>query len=147
MVKYTAKKSGVLKRVATFVNHPNTALQAFVCRDFDEDALELSTFVDSSKLVNADFAGYYSFDLTNQVWFEEGESFYVVMKYFAPNENLPMPVESKIPKYAYPILQSGKCWINPDIKRWPNTWHACGADAENPNLRFNLCIRVELISE
>jgi hypothetical protein len=58
-----------------------------------------------------------------------------------------MPVEQAIEDYSYPELTSGSCWINPNLKKWPDAWYSCGKDSPYPALDFNLNIRAVTKSE
>ncbi|MEZ5082673.1 MAG: lectin like domain-containing protein [Bacteroidales bacterium] len=146
LTKFTAQKKGRIEQVSSFAHFPDTYIQAHVYRSFDEKEKLLSGLLSESKEKHCPFSGYYTFDLSTPVYLEKDENFYVLVKYFVPDENMPMPVEQYLEGYADPHITTGNSWINPDIEQWPNAWYEVGANSSFIYLNFDLCIRAILIS-
>lgn len=147
LTKFTAQGKGRIERVSTFAYFPDTYIEVKVYSSFDEKEKRLSDFKSKSQEKHCQFAGYYTFDLTDPVCLEKGEDFYVLVKYFVENENIPMPVEQYLEDYADPHITNGTSWINPDVEQWPNAWYEVGANSSFSYLKFDLCIRAFFLSD
>jgi hypothetical protein len=142
LVKFTAEESIKIEAIGTSINYKDSKIEAHLFKSFDDSLKTLSERIGGVKPMECKYPGYYTLQAHQDLEIKKGEDFYVMMKYTTPNDTLPLPVETYIEGYSNPVLTSGKCWINPDYKKWPDTWYECGADSPYPNLRFNLCIRV-----
>ena len=147
LVKYTAESNLYIKKAGSFVNHPNTLIYTEIFSEFND-----STKVLSGKLAEIEehyckYAGYYTFDLDDSVYVKKGNNFYVLMRYISPADTLPMPIETYINGYSDPHITSGKCWVNPNYEKWPETWYECGKGSKWQSLKFDLCIKVYCVME
>jgi len=70
-----------------------------------------------------------------------------MMQYITPNDTLPLPVEKYIKGYSDPHVTDGKCWVNPNFDKWPNTWYKCGPTSKWKVLNFDLCIKAYCIKK
>lgn len=141
LVKYTAIESLKIEAIGTSINFPDSKVEAWIFKEFDDSLKILSEPVGKTNPMNCDYLGYYTLSNQDYTEFKKGEDFYIMMKYVTPNDTLPLPVETIIDGYSKPLLTSGKCWINPDYGKWPTTWYECGAVSPFPTLKFNLCIK------
>ncbi len=141
LVKYTAGSDCRITKIGTSINHPNTRIFTEIYRGFDKSTGALSGKLSVIPEKNCRYPGYYTFDLKEPVSLKMGEEFHILMRYIAPVESMPMPVEKYIEGYSDPVLTAGKCYINHDISRWPEAWYETGANSEYDFLRFNLCIK------
>lgn len=142
MIRFTAGEKGRVERVGTFVQHSDTYIHTEVYQNFDEKSKNLSECLSISNEKFCRFAGYYTLELTNPVDLEKGKDFYVLVRYFTPNDTMPMPVEQYLEDYADPDISENCCWINPDFEQWPDAWYKVGLNSEFDFLVFDLCIRV-----
>jgi len=147
MVEYTAQNDGVLHKVATWIGEDSTSIKIEVYKSFNKDSMALSNLLISEKPEICRFAGYYTYDLSMPLHLLKGERFYIVIKYSHPTNKKPMPVEQYVKDYADPHITSGRCWINPDFKKWPNTWYEVGTESDYDFLSFDLNIRVYFLND
>jgi hypothetical protein len=101
----------------------------------------------SEKLEICRFAGYYTFNLSNPIDLLKGEKFYIVIKYSHPTNKKPLPVEQFVKDYANPHISTGKCWINPNLEKWPNSWYEVGLESDYDFLSFDLNIRAYYLND
>lgn len=142
LVKFTAPHDFEITSVGTHVSLPGTRIYAEIFENFDIASKLLSGLKSVTTGHNCRFAGYYTVDLVKPLRVKKNEDFYIMMRYSHPTDTMPVPVEKTMPGYADPHITSGKCWINPDVKKWPASWYSCGMDSHYPGLKFDLCIRV-----
>jgi hypothetical protein len=121
--------------------------QATVHQFFNDVKGRLSATISQTGVVKARFKGFYSASLKEPVLMNKGEDFFIRIRYSSISDTNLVPVERFVRKYATPTLALDRCWINPDEKRWPETWYKCGETIEYPALQFNLCIKAYFFSE
>lgn len=142
LVKFTATDNIRIHRIGTPISLAQTEIRAELYLEFDTTAKILSGPLSTTASRHCRFAGYYSVELTNPVVIKENSDFYVLMQYSHPVDTMLLPVERFVKDYADPDITTGKCWVNPDLKKYPNTWYPCGEASPYPGLLFDLCIRV-----
>lgn len=148
LVKYTAEFDGKLTKAASFVDEPNTTIKFTVFEKFNEKTSELTGNVGSTTEYFCSDAGYYTIEFFNEIPLKQGQDFFIMASYSTPaGDTIPLPYEAYIKDYSNPHIQTGKCWINPDFKKWPTTWYPCGTDSPFPVLNFDLCIRAYVIKQ
>ncbi len=147
LVKYTAESELRITKIGSFINQPFTKIYAEIYKEFDTSSKILSGKEAVIDEVECRYPGYYTFDLKTPVKVDKDDDFYIMMKYVTPNDTLPLPVETFIEGYSDPHLTSHKCWINPDLEKWPETWYECGAESKFETLNFDLCIKAYCIIE
>jgi C1A family cysteine protease len=142
LIKFTAPYDIEISVIGTSVSLPGTRIYGEIYENFDTASKLLSGLKGVTTGYNCRFAGYYTLDLVKPLKIKKNKDFYVMMQYSHPADTLPVPVEKFLSGYADPEITSNKCWINPDIKKWPASWYPCGTDSPFPGLKFDLCIRV-----
>lgn len=147
LIEYTAQNDGVLNKVATWIGEDSTSIKIEVYQSFNKDSKALSDLLISEKNELCRFAGYYTFELSNPTHLLKGEDFYILIKYSHPTNKKPLPVEQFVKDYANPHINSGRCWINPDFQKWPNTWYEVGLDSDYDFLSFDLNIRAYFLND
>ncbi len=145
LVKYTAETDLKISKIGSFINHPFTKIYAEVYKEFDTSSKVLSRKKEVLKEITCKYAGYYTFDLLSTVKVNEGDDFFIMMRYVTPNDTMPLPVETYIEGYSDPHITSKKCWVNPNYEKWPTTWYECGSESEFESLKFDLCIKAYCI--
>lgn len=141
LVKYTARTNESIIRLSSHINTPGTFLQFEVYAGFDEANKVLSGKLGETSETPCIFPGYYTLDLPDAIPVVAGQDFYILARYNAPFYKEPLPVEQAIEDYAHPHLTTSKCWVNPNLEKWPDAWYECGTNSEYPALDFDLCIR------
>lgn len=147
LVKYEAETDILLEKIGTSINFHHTKIYAEVYNDFDTASKILSGYLGNIDPYVCHYAGYYTFDVNDQVNISKGDDFYIMMKYVTPNDTLPLPVEAFIEEYSNPHIVQDKCWVNPDYDKWPTTWYKCGPNSNYANLNFDLCIKAYCIKK
>jgi len=136
LVKFSASSNCSITKVGSFINHGYSNIQGVIYKSFNDISQVLSDTIGIIGQQNCIYAGYYTFDLENPVKVTSGEDFYVMIKYNTPADTMPLPVENYIKGYSDPHLTSGKCWINPNYKKWPTTWYECGTSSPYESLNY-----------
>lgn len=147
MVEYSAKQDGNLNKIASWIGEDSTRIKIEIYRSFNKETRVLNDLLITEESQLCRFAGYYTFDLSNPIHFDQGENFYVVIRYTHSNSKQPMPVEQFIKDYADPHISTGRCWINPNYEKWPNTWYEIGMESDYDFLSFDLNIRVSFLND
>lgn len=141
LVKLEVPEDCQLLRVASHINTPGTYVNFEVYTDFNIENKLLSGKISQTEEYLCVFPGYYTLDLEEKISLRKGNNIYIMARYNAPLYPDPVPVEQTIEDYAYPHLTTGKCWVNPNLHKWPDAWYECGNNSEYPALKFDLCIR------
>ncbi|MEZ5198522.1 MAG: lectin like domain-containing protein [Bacteroidales bacterium] len=141
LIKFTAQREGYLTKIGTAINNPNTRIKGVVFRELDNGQKILKDSLSGFNEIICKYAGYYTIDLEGSVELKKNSDFYILIKYNTPSDTIPLPIETFIKGYSEPHIVSGKCWVNPNYDKWPNTWYECGAKTEWEALKFDLCIK------
>lgn len=132
IVKYIADKDQYIFSVGTYTNSFGNTIDIMLFDSFDGYMpAGLLTSVDD---YYCDFPGFWTIDLPQPVFLNEGDEFYIQIKYNAPGNDFPITVEGYDAGYADPVLTSGLCWVSPD----GIVWEPAGEGEEN---EFDLCIK------
>lgn len=142
MIGFSPEKQFDLNMIGTFINDSDTYVQAYIYNGFDSVFKKPGTLLYTTKEYCYKMPGYYTIKLDDPVSLTAGKTFYIIVKYVSPETHKPLPIENFIEKYCDPHLTSGRCWVNPDMEKWPETWYECGENSKWPSLRFDLCIKV-----
>lgn len=133
IVKFTADKHKYITKVASYIASGNSTVSFGIYKTFSDAAKSLNP-VTTLPAQNCPYAGYYTFDLSVPVLFEEGQDFYIQAKYNTPESYYPVPVESFMDTYSDPKFESKKCWMGGNGK----SWEEIGA---GKSAQVDLCIR------
>lgn len=147
LVKYTAESDLRITKIGSFINQPFTKIYAEIYKEFDTTSKLLTKREAVIDEIQCKYPGYYTIDLKVPVSVDRDDDFYIMMKYVTPYDTLPLPVETFIEGYSDPHITSHTCWINPDLKKWPETWYECGTNSKFETLNFDLCIKAYCIIE
>lgn len=128
LIKYEVSESYNFYQIGTYLYISNSVVDIEVFDTKNGDTLEDTLAVVNDLFV--DFPGFYTFDVP----FSASGDFYIKIKYFAPGYTHPVPVETEIEDFAYPQIESDKCWISSDGL----TWSALGSGSSS---EVDLCIR------
>ncbi len=125
----------------------HTTIKIDIYKSFNKETKDLTDLLISEKNELCRFAGYYTFNLSKSLHLLKGENFYIVIKYSHPTNKKPMPVEQYVKDYANPHICTGRCWINPNFEKWPNTWYEVGLESDYDFLSFDLNIRAYFLDD
>ena len=114
LVKYVASGKQLLSKAGTYAMAAGTTLEIDVFDNFDQQTKILSGLLSHNTGLLCEMPGYYTFDLTAPVTIEQGNDFYVRVRYHTPNFAYPVPVEMAIVGYAAPVIESNVAWISAD---------------------------------
>lgn len=120
LVKFVASSKQILRKIGTYAMAANTDLGIDIFDNFDTLTKKLSGSLSSQTSLSCGMPGYYTFDLPAPVAMEQGNDFYIRIRYHTPDFNYPIPIEYFIDGYASPQIESYVAWIssNPDIYPW-----------------------------
>ena len=133
LVKFTADTNQFLTGLGTYSLSSGTVIDFEVYTTKSGD--DLDNMVAVSKGIVCDYPGYYKVDLEKEIPIAKNEDFYIKVKYDAPENTYPLPVEVELEEVAYPEIEENCCWISPDGKGW----HKTGADVSGDEM--DLCIK------
>ncbi len=134
LVKYMPPKNEQITKVGSWINTSNTTVNFTVYDNFN--GIFPSNALGSTGDKTCDYPGYYTFDLPSPITANNGDDFYIKVKYTAPGENLPVPAEQQVGNYAVPDIETDKCWVSPNGLN--NTWSPLGNDQD---WKIDLCIK------
>ncbi|MDO9256194.1 MAG: C1 family peptidase [Bacteroidales bacterium] len=140
LVKYSASAKQLLSKVGTYAIVAGTSLEIDVFDTFDPLANTLSGLLSHQEGLSCALPGYYTFDLTTPLVVEQGEDFFVRVRYETPGYTWPIPVECLYAGYAYPDIESNVAWMS-DVGT-DGSWYFLGATNPNPDYQIDPCVKV-----
>jgi hypothetical protein len=132
LIKFEAESDMYVSRIGTYTVGYGTTLTIDIFDDFD--GIEVSNPIASSVTKYVEFPGYNTINLIEPLLVEEGENFYVHVKWNSPGEEFPISVEGFDDGYTAPDLEMGKCWSREEN----GPWEAWGADTD---ILMDICIK------
>ena len=129
LVKYTADSEEFIEKIGTYIVSAGSVIDIEIYEDYD--GTTLSNLLGSRSEINCPNAGYYTFDMPAIV---DGD-FYVLIKYFSPYFEYPVPIEAEVELYAYPEIAEDVAWISEDKE----DWDTLGANTDD--FKYDVCIR------
>ena len=133
LTKFTAPQNHQVTKIGTYTSSANSVIDIEIYDNFDGTTLSNQLGVLTNQTCT--LPGYYTFDLTSPVIIGSGNDFYVMIKYYTPGYNFPIPLEGAIPGYiSNPVIETGKCWISPNSAAWT----PIGNGTSSP---YDLCIK------
>lgn len=133
LTKFIATGNQVITKIGTFVNTENSIIDLEVYDN--KSGNTLSTLLGSITNQICTYPGHYMFDLQTGIITNNGNDFYIKVKYNTPGYTYPIPYEKVSVGYANPTIESGVCWISSS----GTTWTAVGSDVTGKER--DLCIR------
>ena len=115
LVKFTPSQNQEITKAGTWIYTTNTTVNFTIYDNFSGNTL--SSPLGSTGNQTSDYPGYYTFNLPSPVTINNGNDFYVKVKYTAPGEDLPIPVE-QVTSYANPDIETGKYWVSANGSSW-----------------------------
>jgi C1A family cysteine protease len=132
LIKYTAESDMFLSRIGTYTVSYGTTLTIEIFENFD--GVNLSGPMIGSFDHYCDFPGYWTIDIPVKLKLNQGQDFYIKIKYNSPGEEFPIAAEGIEVGYAIPDIETGKCWS----KQEGGAWDAWGTGTD---LMMDLCIK------
>ena len=136
LVKCVAATKQNITKLGTWVFGNNTTVSFTVYDNFNETTTTLSNVLGSIGNQLCNYSGYYTFDLPSPIAINNGNDFYVKVKYTCPGSQYPVPMEQFLKDYANPIIESGKYWLSYNGQN--GTWTALGSGT---SYGYDLCIK------
>ena len=147
LMKFIAPENGLLERIGTWTTTEYTEIDAEVYKSFDTTLKQLEEKIGEMNTQSCRFEGHYNFLLNKPVRLKKGDAFYIKVRYSVPSDTSRVPTEQFVSDYAYPHIETSKCWINPDDNKWPNSWYLCGKTSDYPVLNFDICIKAYFLAD
>jgi C1A family cysteine protease len=138
LVKFVATGKQLLSKVSTYAMAANSSLEIDVFDNFDVTTKTPSGLLSHQVGLVCSMPGYYTFDLTTPITIEQGDDFYVRIRYQTPGYNNPIPIERLISGYAVPFIESDVCWMSDTGE--DGSWFAIGNSTNY--YKWDPCVKV-----
>ena len=112
LVKFVATGKQLLSKVGTYAMAANSILDIEVFDNFNTVTKTLSGLLSQQTGLVCSMPGYYTFDLSSPVAIEQGNDFYIRVRYKTPSYNNPIPIERLISGYSVPFIESDIAWVS-----------------------------------
>lgn len=130
--KFTADGDQFITRIGTYTVSFGSYLSAEIYDDFDGTNLTNLLAIIPEQF--CDFPGFWQLNLPDRLRINNGQDFYIKVRYYSPGEDYPLAVEGADPGYSSPSFETRKCWTSPDESFWDPAGNG------TPN-EFDLCIK------
>lgn len=139
LVKFQAETDLEILHIGTFIF--NSGLKT-TFKIFDDIAGAPTGLLGQKNWTSFDLPGYYTISLDSSIKIAAGNEFYILAGFNSRTlaNKWPIPVEDTIDGYAEPMIESGKCWINPNFELYPSYWFPLGAD--QPGWEYDICLKL-----
>lgn len=138
LVKYVATAKQLLSKVGTYTLSANSTIGIDVYDNFDPVSLVPSVLLSRQEGLACEMPGYYTFDLPAPISVEEGDDFYIRIRYQTPDSLKPIPIEYAILDYSTPFIESNIAWTSGDGKN--GSWFLIGNTTTNE--KYDPCVKV-----
>ncbi len=132
LVRFVAQGGQFVSGIGTYTVSYGSYLSAEIYDDFD--GTNLSGLLSTVPEQYCDYPGFWRLDLPEAMEINDGDDFYIKVKYNSPGEDFPMAIESTEVGYTVPFIETGKCWTSENAV----LWEAAGMGTPN---EFDLCIK------
>ena len=132
LIRYVADGDQFITRIGTYTVSFGSYLSVEIYDDFDGS--NLTNLLATIPEQYCDYPGFRQLDLPDRLRINNGEDFYIKVRYYSPGEDYPLAVEGIDEGYSNPSLETGKCWTSPDQSFWDPAGNG------TPN-EFDLCIK------
>jgi uncharacterized protein YjdB/C1A family cysteine protease len=125
LAKYTADRRISVNSVGTYATSEGAIIKAEIYSEKKGNIL--SGYLGETDEFKCLYPGYYVLNLTNKVFFEQGESFYIKVKYVTPEYNMPLQIEKRGQGYLNFELAKDVFWKSADGVSWnqPDSYNLC----------------------
>ena len=132
VVKFVPDVDVFIKSVGTYAVASGSAIDISIYDDFDGDSL--MNLLGSMNTQTCQYAGYYTFKLTDSIEIRGGDAYYVHIKYNTGSDyGYPVPMEYQMYGYSsqVEISDSGYTWISRDneayfpLEKRTSSWEPC----------------------
>ncbi|MCB0805453.1 MAG: hypothetical protein KDC05_06605 [Bacteroidales bacterium] len=132
LIRFDAVGDQFISDVGTYTVGYGTTLEVKIFDDFSNGTVQ--NLLASAPAKYCDYPGFWRIPLEQPIRVNEGEDFYIQIKYTSPGEDFPMAIETLSEGYTIPSIETDKCWASEDGE----TWEDCGTGTLN---EFDLCIK------
>ncbi len=112
LVKFVATGKQLLSKVGTYAIAANATLEIDVFDNFNTVTKVLSGLLSHQVSLSCAMPGYYTIDLPVPLTIEQGNDFYIRVRYQTPANNNPIPIERVISGYSVPFIESNVSWVS-----------------------------------
>jgi C1A family cysteine protease len=114
LVKFIASGKQLLRKVGSYAMAANSSFEIDVFDNFNPLTKTTSGLLSHQSGLTCPMPGYYTFDLPSPLAIEQGNDFYIRIRYQTPAFNFPIPIEYLIADYAAPFIESNVAWMSGD---------------------------------
>jgi len=125
LTKYIADKRIAVNSIGTYATSEGAIIKAEIYTE--KNGSVLTGYLGETEEFSCLYPGYYNLDLTNKVYLEQGESFYIKVKYVTPHYNKPLPIERSEQGYLNFEIAQDVFWMSADGDNWkqPKSYNLC----------------------
>jgi C1A family cysteine protease len=138
LVKYIAAGKQLLSKVGTYAMAAGTTLGIDIFDNYNPVTKALSGLLSQQSGLPCPLPGYYSFDLPDPVTIEQGNDFYIRIRYQTTYNTDQVPVEYYISGYANPVIESNVAWLSKTGA--DGSWSLIGNSTTNS--KWDPCVKV-----
>jgi C1A family cysteine protease len=138
LVKFIATGKQLLSKVGTYAMAANSSMEIDVYDNFNPATKVLSGLLLHQTALSCAMPGYYTFNLTSPLIMEQGNDFYIRVRYQTPSNNNPIPIEKLISGYGTPFIESNVSWVSDNGS--DGSWFLIGNSTSN--YKWDPCIKV-----
>jgi C1A family cysteine protease len=138
LVKFVANGRQLLNKVGSYAMGSNATMEIDIFDNFDPATKTVSGLLSHETGLTCALPGYYTFDLPACLTIEQGNDFYVRVRYQTPGYNNPIPIERLISGYAAPFIESDVSWLSDTGS--DGSWFLIGNSTAN--YKWDPCIKV-----
>jgi C1A family cysteine protease len=114
LVKFVSAGTQLGRKIGTYAMAGNSEIEIDVFDSFDPVTLIPSGLVLHQAGLSCALPGYYTFDLPTAITMQNGDDFYIRIRYQTPLYNYPIPFECFIDTYSNPVIESNISWMSAD---------------------------------
>jgi C1A family cysteine protease len=138
LVKFVGAGKQLLTKVGTYATGSDATMEIDIFDNFDPVTKALTGLILHQSGLSCVQPGYYTFDLSTPIAIQQGNDFYVRIRYQTPGFNNPLPIERLITGYAVPFIESNVSWLSDSGE--DGSWFVIGNSTSN--YKWDPCIKV-----
>jgi C1A family cysteine protease len=138
LVKFVATGTQVMSKIGTYAMGSNANMVIDIFDNWDPATKSLTGLLLHQSGFTCTMPGYYTFDLQTPITIQQGNDFYIRIRYETPSCNNPIPIERYISGYSAPFIESDVSWLSDTGE--DGSWFALGNSTSN--YKWDPCIKV-----
>lgn len=138
LVKFVASGKQLLSKVGTYAKAADETIEIDVFDNFDQGTKTLSGLLSHQAGLFCSMPGYYTFDLPAPLAVEQGNDFYIRVRYQTTEIAYQIPIEYAIEDYCNPEIASNVSWTSENGA--DGSWDLIGNSTSD--FKWDPCVKV-----